>query len=171
MGSSVQIGNAGEHFVMSCLLSLGCHAGLADRGNPHFDLLVRKPAGGFCSVRVKATRGDTFQWTAKTNWDPLPGFDKDNPDPYDLTVLVAFNNKLPGTSTEVYIMPTERLVRDINVVHEHYHQFPNRDGSERKWSTQRVLRLSGEVRPDNVAYGFRLTWAEYKDGWPLITGD
>ena len=30
--SSVQVGNAGEHYVMACLLARGIHAGLADWG-------------------------------------------------------------------------------------------------------------------------------------------
>ena len=32
--SSVQVGNAGEHYAMACLLARNYHAGLADRGNP-----------------------------------------------------------------------------------------------------------------------------------------
>ena len=139
--SSVQIGNAGEHYVMACLLAQNIHAGLADRGNPHFDILVRNQSGDFRAVRVKTTRSASFQWTAKELWDPLPGFDKDNPDPRDVSVLVAFNNKPPGPETEIYVIPTLRLVEDINRVHRHYHNYRNRDGSERKWSTQRVIRL------------------------------
>ena len=45
--SSVQVGNAGEHYVMAYLLARGIHAGLADRGNPHFDILVRNKSGDF----------------------------------------------------------------------------------------------------------------------------
>ena len=112
--SSVQIGNAGEHYVMACLLARGIHAGLADRGNPHFDILVRNRSGDFRAVRVKTTRSASFQWTAKEEWNPLPGFDKDNPDPRDVSILVAFNGQPPGPDTEVYVIPTARLVEDIN---------------------------------------------------------
>jgi hypothetical protein len=168
--SSVQIGNAGEHYVMACLLAQGIHAGLADRGNPHFDILVRNKSGDFRAVRVKTTRGASFQWTAKEEWDPLPGFDKDNPDPQDISVLVAFNDKPPGRDTELYVIPTARLVEDINRVNRHYHNHKNRNGSERKRSPQRVIRLDGLKKPDNIAYGFRDEWRLFRDCWKLLDG-
>lgn len=168
--SSVQIGNAGEHYVMACLLARGIHAGLADRGNPHFDILVRNRLGDFRAVRVKTTRSASFQWTAKEEWDPLPGFDKDNPDPRDVSVLVAFNGQPPGPETEIYVIPTARLVKDINCVNRHYHEHPNRDGSERKRARQRVIRLDGDKKPDNIAYAFRDDWRDFRDGWGLLEG-
>jgi hypothetical protein len=168
--SSVQIGNAGEHYVMACLLAQGIHAGLADRGNPHFDILVRTEAGEFRAVRVKTTRSASFQWTAKDEWDPLPGFDKDNPDTRDISILVAFNGQPPGADTEVYVIPTMRLVEDLNRVNRHYHSHPNRDGSKRKRSTQRVIRLDGEKKSDNIAYAFHDDWQEFRDGWHLLDG-
>jgi hypothetical protein len=169
--SSVQVGNAGEHYVMACLLAQGIHAGLADRGNPHFDILVRTSAGEFRAVRVKTTRSASFQWTAKEEWDPLPGFDKHNPDPRDVSVLVAFNGKPPGPETEIYVIPTARLVEDINDVYRYYHEHRNRDGSERTRSTQRVIRLDGVKKPDNIAYAFRDDWREFRDGWKLFDGE
>lgn len=163
--SSVRVGNAGEHFVMSCLLREGCDAGLTDRGNPNFDILARRADGQFLSVRVKTAGAATFQWSAKEEWDPLPGFDKANPDPRDVSVLVAFNDARPGVDTEVYVIPTARLVEDLNWVNRHYHQHKNRDGSTRKRVNQRVIRLDGEKKPDNVAYGFREDWLEFRDNW------
>lgn len=162
------IGNAGEHYVMACLLARGHHAGLADRGNPFFDVIVRTAAGNFRTLRVKSCRGDAFQWTAKAQWDPLPGFDKARPDPADITALVAFCDQPPGPATEAYVVPTARLVTDLNAVYEHYHAHPNRDGSARKWTAQRVLRLGGEPRADNTAYAFRDRWADCRDAWQLL---
>ncbi len=155
---------------MACLLARGIHAGLADRGNPHFDILVRNRSGDFRAVRVKTTRSASFQWTAKEEWDPLPGFDKDNPDPRDVSVLVAFNNNPPGPKTEVYVIPTARLVEDLNRVNRHYHNHKNRDGSTRKLSTQRAIRLDGKKKPDNIAYAFRDDWREFRDDWGLLGG-
>jgi hypothetical protein len=156
---------------MACLLAQGIHSGLADRGNPHFDILVRTAAGEFRAVRVKTTRSASFQWTAKEEWDPLPGFDKDNPDPRDVSVLIAFNGQPPGPKTEVYVIPTARLVEDINHVNRHYHSHRNLNGSKRKRSTQRVIRLDGEKKPDNIAYAFRDDWREFRDGWDMLNGD
>ena len=153
---------------MSCLLADGVHAGLADRGNPHFDILVRTTTGEFRAVRVKTTRSASFQWTAKEEWDPLPGFDRDHPDPRDISVLVAFNGERPGINTEVFVIPTARLVEDLNRVNRHYHSYPNRDGSTRKRSTQRVIRLDGQKKPDNIAYSFRDDWHDLRNGWHLL---
>ena len=168
--SSVQVGNAGEHYVMACLLARGIHAGLADRGNPHFDILVRNGSGDFRAVRVKTTRSASFQWTAKKEWEPLPGFDKGNPDSRDVSILVAFNGQPPGLETEIYVIPTARLVKDLNRVNRHYHKYPNRDGSERKRARQRVIRLDGKKKPDNIAYAFRDDWRDFRDGWGLLEG-
>lgn len=169
--SSVRIGNAGEHYIMACLLARGYDAGMADRGNPNFDILVRTPSGDFRALRIKTTNSASFQWTAKEEWDPLPGFDRDSPDPLDVSVLVAFNSDLPGISTEVYVIPTARLVDDLNRCHSHYHEHKNRDGSTRKRSRQRVIRLDGERKPGNIAYGFRDDWREFRDGWDILDGD
>ena len=166
--SSVRVGNAGEHYVMACLLARGYDAGLTDRGNPNFDILVRTPSGDFRAVRVKTTSSASFQWTAKEEWDPLPGFDKDNPDPRDMAVLVAFNGQPPGPETEVYVIPTARLVEDLNRIYRHYHEHRNRDGSERKRARQRVIRLDGQKKPDNIAYDFRDDWRDFRDGWGLL---
>ena len=165
---SVQIGNAGEYYLMSYLLWRRCHVGLADRGNPVFDILIRTPKGGFRAVRVKTSSGDDFKWTAKDELDPLPGFDKENPDPADMAVLVAFNGEAPGVKTEMYVMPTAQLVSDINRVHVHYNRFKNRDGTDRKQSRMRVIRLFGDKRKENIAYGFRDDWKSYKDAWHLL---
>lgn len=166
--SSVQIGNAGEHFVMSCLLARGIHAGLADRGNPQFDILARNTSGVFHAIRVKATRVATFQWTAKETWDPLPGVNKDTPDPFDISILVAFNESRPSLNTEVFVMPTARVVEDLNRVNRHYHNHRNRDGSVRKLSKQRVIRLGGKKKHDNIAYAFRNDWSEFQDAWEVL---
>ncbi len=154
---------------MSCLLARGIHAGMADRGNPHFDILVRNQSGEFRAIRVKTTRSASFQWTAKEEWSPLPGFDKDNPDPSDVSILVAFNGQSPGPDTEIYVIPTARLVQDINRVNSHYHAHKNRDGSTRKRARQRVIRLDGKKKPDNIAYDFRDDWRDFRDGWSLLS--
>ena len=166
--SSIRVGNAGEHYTMACLLARNYDAGLTDRGNPNFDILVRTSAGDFRALRVKTTSGTTFQWTAKADWDPLPGFDRSAPDCRDVSVLVALNGCPPGPSTEVHVIPTARLVEDLNAVHRHYHNHRNRDGSVRKWIKQRVIRLDGEKKPDNIAFGFRDDWRDFRDAWSIL---
>ena len=44
---SVQVGNAGEYYVMACLLTRGDLAVLAAGGNPHLNILVGTPSGDF----------------------------------------------------------------------------------------------------------------------------
>lgn len=166
---SVRVGNAGEHFVMSCLLAQDIDAGLADRGNPKFDILVRTQSGEFRALRVKTTTDFTFQWTAKEKWRPLPGFDPENPDPRDITILVAFHGELPGPKTEVYVIPTARLVADINHCHKHYHSHSNLDGTKRKDGGHRAIRLTGTKKPDNISYGYCEDWAEFQGAWHLLS--
>jgi hypothetical protein len=161
------VGNAGEHYVMACLLSRGHHAALTDRNNPHFDIIVRTQSGKFFAVRVKTCSGDSFQWTAKSDDNPLPGFDPSHADS-DLTALVAFRDAQPGKETEVYLMPTAKLIEEINRSTSHYWKFPKRDGSERKRTSQRVLRLGGKPREDNLGYGFRERWKKFRDAWHLL---
>lgn len=168
MSSSARIGNAGEHYVMACLLAQDFDAGLADRGNPNFDILIRTRSGDFRAIRVKTTSTDSFQWTAKGDLDPLPGFDRDNPDPRDVSVLVAFNGQRPGPNTEVYVIPTARLVADINRCFEHYHSFPKKDGTMRKRVNHRAIWLNGDKLPSNIARGFREDWKEFRDGWHIL---
>ena len=168
--STVQVGNAGEHYVMACLLARGIHAGLADRGNPHFDILVRNESGDFRAIRVKTTNSASFQWNAKEDWNPLPGFDKDKPDPRDVSILVAFNKKPPGPDTEVYVIPTARLVEDLNRVIRHWRKFKKRDGSERKRRKHRAIWLNGNKTKTNIAGAFRDDWRDFREAWHLLEG-
>ena len=165
---SAKVGNAGEYYVMSRLLMMGCDVGLADRGNPVFDLLLRTGPSAFKAIRVKTSTADDFKWTAKEELNPLPGFNQKHSDPDDMAVLVAFNHKPPGVSTEVYVMPTTQLVHDINAVHIHYNSFKNRDGSDRKESRMRVIRLQGKKRTENIAYGYQDEWKNYHEAWHLL---
>ncbi len=66
------------------------------------------------------------------------------------------------------MIPTARLVEDLNHVNRHYHEHPNRDGSERKWARQRVIRLDGKKKSDNIAYDFRDDWREFWNGCGLL---
>ena len=45
----------------------------------------------------------------------------------------------------------------------------NRDGSVRKRARQRVIRLDGKKKPDNIAYAFRDDWRDFRGGWDLLS--
>lgn len=163
-----RVGNAGEHYAMSCLLMNDFDAALADRANPYFDILVRSSVLEYRSVRVKTTTGTRFQWTASAKLDPLPGFKRNKPDPRDISILIAFNDALPGIETDAFVIPTSQLVQDLNACYRHYHKFKKKNGEKRKQSSQRVIDIDGLERESNIAYGFREKWAEYLDAWHLL---
>lgn len=62
--SSIPSGEAGEHYVLYCLLRCGIVAGQAPRGMEDFDLLVERPDGTALRVQVKArtTPGGDGGW-------------------------------------------------------------------------------------------------------------
>jgi len=168
MADSTSTGNAGEFLVLAELLHRGFHAGLAERGNPIYDVLARH-GGRYSSLRVKTSRSRTFQWTA-TGVGPddpsLPHVDPD--DTTDFTVLVAFDGKGPR-SAETYVIPSVVVDRTLRDVNNHYLSFPNqRTGGRRKRTKQRVIRLDGKDRPTNSSFGFAAKWADYRDAWHLL---
>jgi len=165
---SSQTGNSGEYLVLAELLYRRHHAGLADRGNPKYDIITRH-GDRYSSLRVKTSSDRTFQWTAS---GPGPGDphlpDLNAKDPTDFVVLVAFNRQGPR-GAEVYIVPSVIIEQALDSGHEHYHRFPNqRTGGPRTRTNQRVIRLDGEDKPDNITFGFARKWAEYREAWHLL---
>ncbi len=78
-----------------------------------------------------------------------------------------------GATRQIQRVPNRLVCADlvvdmINEVYRDYHSFLKRDGTPRKWSTQRVLRLDGQDRPDNTSYDFARKWAEYHEAWHLL---
>jgi hypothetical protein len=66
MTAHVNIGNAGEHLIMVELLFRGCHAFMADRGNPAFDLTAILLDNRQVKIRVKTCSSNrTIQYNAR----------------------------------------------------------------------------------------------------------
>ncbi|MDJ0947735.1 MAG: hypothetical protein QNJ94_02345 [Alphaproteobacteria bacterium] len=168
MGNSTNTGNAGEYLVLAELLARGHHAGLAERGNPTFDIITRH-GDRYSSLRVKTSSNRTFQWTATGARPGDASLPRLNPsDETDFVALVAFNGGGPRNA-EVYVVPSPVVDRALSEANEHYHRFPNqRTGGKRKRTNQRVIRLDGEDRPDNASFDFASKWAGYRDAWHLL---
>ena len=166
MGNSTNTGNAGEYLVLAELLARGHHAGLAERGNPTFDVITRH-GDRYSSLRVKTSSTKSFQWTARGESEPLPRYDPG--DSTDFVVLVAFKGGGPRDA-DIYVVPARVVVETINDVNRKYHNHPKRDGTPRKRVKQRVLRLDGKDRPDNPSYDFATKWAGYREAWHLLAG-
>ncbi len=168
--NSANTGNAGEFLVLAELLHRHHHAGLAERGNPVFDVITRH-GDRYSSLRVKTSSSRTFQWTASAPGPgdvALPGLNPN--DRTDFVVLVAFNGEGPRAA-EVYIVPSPVVERALDEIHEHYHRHPHqRTGGKRKRTKQRVVRLDGEDRSDNVSFGFSVKWNQYREAWHLLEG-
>lgn len=162
--NSTNTGNAGEHLVAAVLLARGHHAAMADRGNPAYDILSRYK-GVSSAIRVKTSSSKSFQWTAKSEGLYL---EYDPSDDSDFVVLVAFCGSSNPRDAEIYVIPTRVVVDDIEQTACHYYSFPKRDGTRRKVTNQRVIRLDGYDRPDNVSYNFGEKWRRYREAWHLL---
>lgn len=170
MPTGSNTGNAGEFLVLTELLHRDFHAGLAERGNPVYDILARY-GSRYTSLRVKASRSRKFQWSA-TGPGPghlsLPGLHPN--DETDFTVLVAFNDQGPR-SAEIYIVPSLVVERTLTDAHEHYHRYPNRHtGRRRKRTNLRAIELDREDSEDIISRDFARKWAEYREAWHLLRG-
>ncbi len=168
VGNSQNTGNAGEYLVLAELLHRGHHAGLAERGNPTFDVITRH-GNKYSSLRVKTSRSRTFQWTASgpgPNDPVLPRLDPK--DATDFVVLVAFNSGGPRKA-EVYIVPSIVIEHALNEAHEHYHRYLiKKTGKRRSRTKQRVIRLDGPDKPDNISFDFAHKWAKFHEAWDLL---
>ncbi len=127
--------------------------------------MITRHGDRYSSLRVKTSSTRSFQWSGKGQWEPLRRYDSN--DRTDFVVLVAFNGNGPRCA-DTYVVPARVVLDTINEVYRDYHSFPKRDGTPRKWSTQRVLRLDGQARPDNTSYDFARKWAEYHEAWHLL---
>jgi hypothetical protein len=129
---SVQIGNAGEHFVMAHLLASGFQAFMADRGNPAFDISVVDGAK-YSLLRVKCTNTDSVIWSRKKSGAIL----LDLRDVGDFCVIVDLRTGV--ADAQIYVVPTNVVQRALDAGRKDWLSKMRRDGMPRKDSTgQRV---------------------------------
>jgi hypothetical protein len=158
--SSVTTGNAGEHLVIAQLLLRGFHAGLADRGNPAFDIFTRH-GNRQCGIRVKTSTHDQTRvtWSAKSD-DEL--FLQMGENDYVALVLIP---KMEIAHARFWIIPTPVVSETLKATHREWISIPKRDGSARKETKMRGLYLAGKP---SYYRGYEQTWAPYEDAWAQL---
>jgi hypothetical protein len=171
MANHVKVGNAGEHLVMAELLFRGCHAFMADRGNPAFDLTAILLDNRQLKIRVKTCGlNRTVQYNSKKSGQVfLELCDDDNT---DFVAIVAPRKRQTFTSrsAECWIIPTQILNADLWATDKSYFATTNRNGSPRKrqklpWFT---LRLDGDPEGSPLN-GWATRWANWYENWAFQT--
>ena len=158
-------GAAGEHLVMSRLLSRGYIAALAPQGVPNFDVVVTSLDGShLCAFQVK-TRWDKG---SDGGWHMRPKHE-------DLTndrIFYCFVDlgKQPSAQSAVYVIPSRVVATVVRQSHATWLDQPGKNGQPHKDSSVRRLlpdhtRLMGERCP--FALGgmdeYLENWAQIKD--------
>lgn len=164
MADSTKVGNAGEHLVMAELLARGFHAFRADRSNSAYDLAVFS-GKKHSLIRVKTTTSDNLQWTAKPDGKIFLEMKASG----DFVAIVVMKSRDdPIRKSQVFLVPTSVVDREIRKCHDHWHSHPGRQGRVRKRTNHRGLGLSGNDTPTNIAHGYATKWAKYIDGWSQL---
>lgn len=152
---SVLTGAAGEHLVLSRLLSRGFLAAQAPRGTRKADILVNFLDGGTpFLIQVKARlKGADGGWHMKRKHETEVAADL-------FYCLVDFEPMQP----DVYVLPSELVARVITLDHATWLATPGRNNAVHKDSDMRRLRPRSLGMPDN--------WLDaWKERWDLISSN
>ena len=127
------VGAAGEHLVLSRLLSRGLLAAPAPRGTEKVDIVVTNQDGkSSFRIQVKTTEGSTRNgWFLNAKHES-----QSEPDLYFCFVL------LRPTSPQVFVVPSTEVVAAIKADHHNWLQKPSRSGAPHKDSSMRRIRSS-----------------------------
>ena len=146
---------------MAELLAQGFQAFMADRGNPAFDIAV-DVSGRTSMIRVKTTRHSDVQWSAKKSGDVFLEGRRER----DFVAIVDLRHGV--RAAVIYLVPTAVVERELADNHREYLSHPKPDGESRKDTNKRVIRLDGEDRPTNQAFGYARKWARYREAWDQL---
>jgi len=125
------VGAAGEHLVLSRLLSRGLLAAPAPRGTEKVDIVVTNQDGkSSFRIQVKTTEGSTSNgWFLSAKHES-----QSDPDLYFCFVL------LRPTSPQVFVVPSSIVSAAIQADHRHWLQKPSRSGEPHRDSSMRRIR-------------------------------
>jgi len=127
------VGAAGEHLVLSRLLSRGLLAAPAPRGTEKVDIVVTNQDGkSSFRIQVKTTEGSTRNgWFLNAKHES-----QSEPDLYFCFVL------LRPTSPQVFVVPSSVVAAAIQADHKHWLEKPSRSGKPHSDSAMRRIRSS-----------------------------
>ena len=149
------VGAAGEHLVLSRLLSRGLLASAAPRGTEKVDIIVSDKEGkSSFRIQVKTTEG-----SLKNGWFLSSKHESQaEPDLYFCFVL------LRPIDPEVYVVPSSVVSSAIVADHQAWLDKPSRSGVPHKDSSMRRIRSQMPLMPTD--------WLQsYFEAWNLLLGD
>jgi hypothetical protein len=148
---SVLLGAAGEHLVLSRLLSRGFLAAPAPRGTRKADILVNFLDGGEpCLIQVKAASKGRLGWHMQAKHEHV-----DDPDLY--YCFVDFE-----VDPRVWVLPASVVAETIKNDHAHWLATPGKHGQAHNDNKLRRFRHN--------CYGVEDGWLDqYLEAWEQLT--
>ncbi|TWI35092.1 hypothetical protein [Paracoccus sulfuroxidans] len=161
--ASTMTGAAGEHLVMSRLLSRGYIAALAPQGVPNFDIVVTSVDGTqLCAFQVKTRwdKGSDGGWHMRQKHEELT-----NPRIFYCFVDLG---KHASNAAEIYVIPSPIVANVIRTSHATWLSNPGARGQKRNDSNIRRLlpdytKLMGPQTPYVAGWLNR-----YHENWDQI---
>lgn len=143
------VGAAGEHLVLSRLLSRGLLASAAPRGTEKVDIIVSNKDGkSSFRIQVKTTEGSLRNgWFLNVKHET-----QSEPDLYFCFVL------LRPIDPEVYVVPSGVVSSAIIEDHRHWLEKPSRSGAPHKDSSMRRIRSQMPLMRTNWLEDYREAW-------------
>jgi len=151
-------GAAGEHLVLSRLLSRGILASLSPFNAYKADILVNPTDGGkplLIQVKTRTGKGPTKRWTMKSKHEDMA----------DSNLFYCFVD-LSEEHPSVYVIPAKVVARVIKTGHENWLKTPGKRGQKHNDNDMRSISnnpgLANKYAPDG--------WMdEYLEKWELLS--
>ncbi|WP_220443756.1 hypothetical protein [Paracoccus luteus] len=156
-------GAAGEHLVMSRLLSRGYIAALAPQGVLNFDIVVTSPEGArLCAFQVKTSweKGSDRGWHMQEKHEALVADSI-------FYALVDLGKNADATPT-VYVVPSEKVADAVRTSHVAWRQKLGKKGQSRNDTKFRRLNLD-YTKICGSDFPLKAGWLDpYRENWAQI---
>lgn len=153
------IGAAGEHLVLSRLLTRGLLASLAPRGTEKADILVNPLDGGrpvLIQVKTRSGNSKSFNWTMTKKAEAIA----------EKNVYYCFVDLEPK-HPDVYVIPSKLVASIVKEHHSKWLSMPAKNGNTHKDSDVRKL----EYRYKTPVKGAPEGWMDkYLENWDQLEG-
>lgn len=165
IGATSLTGAAGEHLVMSRLLSRGLIAALAPQGVPYMDIVVTSTDGRqLRSIQVKTRweKGADGGWHMGKKHEDLSS-------PRMFCCFVDLGRS-PSDQSIVYVLPSIIVAEAVRDSHRAWLSNPGRNGRVRNDSKVRRLVPDHSFAFGPQANPYPLGWLDrYREAWHLLT--
>ncbi len=162
--STVLLGAAGEHHVLSQLLRRNMIAAAAPQGAPNTDIIVTDLNGNrLCTIQVKSRRdlGTDGGWHMGEKHESIVGDRL-------FYCFVDFGRSL-GDLPKVHVIPSRVVADVLHISHRVWLSTPGKNGRQRKNTKMRRLVPDYSYASKPAAPPFPTNWMdEYLDAWKLL---